>query len=124
MHLDTHAVVWLYAGETNRFSDKALKAIETEDLFVSPAVILELQYLREIERLTADSSLIIETLSASIGLEVADTPFREVVMEALTATWTRDPFDRLIASQARAEKQKLLTKDETILKHYSAAFWK
>ena len=124
MHLDTHAVVWLYAGETDRFSDKALKAIETEDLFVSPAVILELQYLREIERLTADSSLIIETLSASIGLEVADTPFREVVMEALTATWTRDPFDRLIASQARAEKQKLLTKDETILKHYSAAFWK
>ena len=123
MHLDTHAVVWLYAGETDRFSDKALKAIETEDLFVSPAVILELQYLREIERLTADAPLIIETLSASIGLEVADTPFREVVMEALTATWTRDPFDRLITSQARAEKQRLLTKDETILQHYSAAFW-
>lgn len=123
MHLDTHAVVWLYSGDLSKFSQKALDAIETDDIYISPAVILELQYLREIERITVNAPLIIETLSASIGLTVADTPFREVIMEALTASWTRDPFDRIIVSQARAESQKLLSKDHVILEHYPEAFW-
>jgi PIN domain nuclease of toxin-antitoxin system len=84
MYLDTHVVVWLYAGEVSRFSKKALAAIEEEDLFISPVVVLELQYLNEINRITAAAPLIVETLAASIGLTVADTPFREVVMEALS----------------------------------------
>jgi len=123
IHLDTHVVVWLYAGEVDRFPESIRKAMEEDDLCVSPAVVLELQYLREIGRISADASLILETLAASVGLTVADTPFREVIMEALPESWTRDPFDRLIVAQAKAEKARLLTKDEVILKHYAESFW-
>jgi PIN domain nuclease of toxin-antitoxin system len=37
--------------------------------------------------------------------------------------WTRDPFDRLITAQAASYNQVLLTKDETIRKHYANAIW-
>jgi PIN domain nuclease of toxin-antitoxin system len=123
IHLDTHVVVWLYAGEIDRFPAAGHTAMEDEDLCVSPAVIMELQYLQEIGRISADSPLILETLAASVGLTVADTPFHEVVMEALPESWTRDPFDRLIVAQAKAEKVRLITKDNAILDHYSEAFW-
>jgi PIN domain nuclease of toxin-antitoxin system len=37
-HLDTHVVVWLYAGEVERFPDAARAALERDTLAVSPAV--------------------------------------------------------------------------------------
>ena len=123
IHLDTHVIVWLYAGEIDRFPTSACEAMESDDLTVSPVVGMELQYLREVGRISTDAPLMLETLAASIGLTVADTPFREVVMEALSESWTRDPFDRLIVAQAKAEKARLLTKDESIREHYSEAVW-
>ena len=41
--LDTHAVVWLYQKDANRFSDLALQLLESGDLRISPAVTLELE---------------------------------------------------------------------------------
>ena len=52
IYLDTHAVVWLYAGETERFSATGRELIENHSLQISPIVFLELQYLKEIKRLT------------------------------------------------------------------------
>ncbi|HLG72825.1 MAG TPA: type II toxin-antitoxin system Phd/YefM family antitoxin [Chloroflexota bacterium] len=39
-------------------------------------------------------------------------------------TWTRDPFDRLIAAHALATDTPLLTKDETIRQHLPLAWWR
>jgi PIN domain nuclease of toxin-antitoxin system len=83
----------------------------------------ELQYLKEIGRITAESALIIESLNYSIGLEVCQLPFAQIVTEAITQDWTRDPFDRLIIAQSRVRKTPLLTKDRTILEKYTLAFW-
>jgi len=123
IHLDTHVVVWLYANMIDRFPHPVLAAMEEDDLCVSPVVFMELQYLREIGRISVDAPLILETLAASIGVTVSDTAFREVVMEALSESWTRDPFDRLIVAQAKAEKARLLTRDESIREHCPEAFW-
>lgn len=38
-------------------------------------------------------------------------------------TWTRDPFDRTITAQAARVGAFLLTRDETIRRHYAAAVW-
>ncbi|MSU25039.1 MAG: hypothetical protein EXS32_14625 [Opitutus sp.] len=46
IYLDTHVVVWLSAGEVARLGARARVAIETQELRVSPMVLLELQYLR------------------------------------------------------------------------------
>lgn len=123
MHLDTHAVIWLYAGQLDIFPASCQRAIEQNDLVISPAVVLEIQYLYEIERIKAEAPLIIETLTSSIGLSVSDLSFRDVINASLTESWTRDPFDRIIVAQARASNERLLTKDKRILSHYSKAFW-
>jgi PIN domain nuclease of toxin-antitoxin system len=124
MYLDTHAAVWLYAKDLDRFQQSALEHLEEESLYISPAVLLELQFLREIKRVTADPMLIFQTLEETIGLQLCDLEFSKVVTGALSQTWTRDPFDRLIVAQASIQSAPLLTKDRMILRHYSLACWK
>lgn len=123
MHLDTHVVVWLFAGQLERFPKKACALLEDESLIISPMVCLELQYLYEIGRVTVPSAQIVQTLQASIDLHVSGAPFHEIAMEAISLSWTRDPFDRMIVAQATAEKATLLTKDTHIHSHYKRAFW-
>ncbi|MEA3544210.1 MAG: PIN domain-containing protein [Thermodesulfobacteriota bacterium] len=123
IYLDTHVVVWLYAALTDKLSNKAIEAIETNQLLISPMVQLELQYLREIDRITANSVLIIETLSCNIGLKICDQSFIHTATEAIDLSWTRDPFDRLIVAQSHAQQIPLLTKDQNILKNSDLAFW-
>lgn len=62
-------------------------------------------------------------LRASIGLELADAPLSELVAAARDLSWTRDPFDRLIAAHAILANAPLVTADETIRKHLSLAVW-
>ena len=45
IYLDTHVVVWLYAGETSKLSQAAEELINTNDLLISPIVLLEMNYL-------------------------------------------------------------------------------
>ncbi|WP_230458629.1 PIN domain-containing protein [Microcystis aeruginosa] len=53
IYLDTHIVVWLYAGLTAKLSDCAKHLINENELYISPIVRLELQYLYEIGRIIA-----------------------------------------------------------------------
>jgi PIN domain nuclease of toxin-antitoxin system len=123
IYLDTHVVVWLYAGKTDLLSPLAVERIEAEDLLISPMVQLELEYLREIDRLTVGSALIIESLAQRIGLTLCDLSFATVVVESIAQSWTRDPFDRLITAQAIARNALLLTKDRHIQDHCALAVW-
>ncbi len=123
IYLDTHVVVWLYAGETERLSKKAVELIENNELLISPAVLLELQYLKEIKRITADPMLIFQTLEETISLQLCKADFSKVVIAALSQSWTRDPFDRLISAQASVRSELLLTKDKTIRRHCAIACW-
>ena len=121
--LDTHVVVWLYAGETSRLPARARDLIEAHELLISPMVLLEMQYLKELGRLKADPSAILAYLNQAIGLTICDLPFSRLVTEALGQTWTRDPFDRLITAGAAIRKAILLSMDATILAHYPEACW-
>ena len=123
IYLDTHAVVWLYAGESERFSKKAVELIEENDLIISPAVLLELQFLKEIKRITADPMLVFQTLEETIGLQTCRLNFSKVIIASLSQSWTRDPFDRLITAQASVRNELLLTKDRVIRRHCATACW-
>lgn len=123
MHLDTHVVVWLYAGELKRFPAAARRRLDAEMLRVSPAVVMELQFLHEIGRISVPAATLVAALVADIGLEVCELPFHQIVAEACAFSWTRDPFDRLIVAHAMLRNSLLLTKDETILRHYAHATW-
>jgi PIN domain nuclease of toxin-antitoxin system len=123
MFLDTHAAVFLHAGELSLFTETALYLIEKEDLFISPMACLELQYLYEVGRIGIAAAAILSDLESELSLRIADRRWMEVVSEAMKADWTRDPFDRLIAAQAIVEKQRLLSRDRDIQSHCSLAFW-
>lgn len=123
IYLDTHVIVWLYAGLTEKLSPKAIELIEDNDIRISPIVKLELSYLQEIERIKPSAQEIIRHLQTQIGLSICDTPFEEIVNKALHFNWTRDPFDRLIAANAVCAHMRLVTKDETIRKHVKLAVW-
>ena len=124
IYLDTHVVVWLAAGENDRFTSGVRNILNREELFISPAVMLEIQFLKETGRVSASPVRIFEYLAERIGLAVCKRPFQDVVAAALGQSWTRDPFDRLIAAQAILAKEKLLTKDSKMLMHCPNAVWK
>lgn len=123
IHLDTHVVAWLYAGEVDRFPAITRRRLETADLRISPMVVLELEYLYEVKRTTEPARVVLAELGRVMGLEVSSQPFPAVVERALGLHFTRDPFDRLIVAQAAAEEAPLLTKDDSILAAYPRAFW-
>ena len=123
LYLDTHAVVWLYAGETERFSTKTRSLIEANNIFISPMVQLELQYLNEIERISTHSAVILENLMMTIGLRMCEISFSRIISEAVLYNWTRDPFDRIIVATAAASNAMLITKDQSILSNYKKAVW-
>ncbi len=122
-YLDTHVTLWLYAGETARISKRAANLINGEALLASPIVLLELQYLREIGRLTATPRAVAAELKRRVGLEVQSRPLDEIVEQARDLDWTRDVFDRLIVAQAALDAAALVTTDRTIRKHYPKAVW-
>jgi PIN domain nuclease of toxin-antitoxin system len=123
IYLDTHVVVWLYAGKTELMSKTAVEYIENNDLYISPIVYLELKFLYEISRIKIAPAEILENLSASIGLSVCDKKFFQVINEGISLDWTRDPFDRIIVANAIANDAVLITKDTKILENYLKACW-
>ena len=123
IYLDTHVVAWLYAGEVDIIPGKVRSLIDTEELLISPIVELELQYLFELQRTTQPGSVVVECLEEEIGLARCGLPFAQIVAEALTNDWTRDPFDRIVVAQAQARRTPLLTRDATIRDHYTEAMW-
>ncbi len=123
IYLDTHVVAWLYAGRADLLPELSRSLIEGNPLRISPMVALELQYLFEIGRTAEPAEPVLDALRRELELKLCDLPFGEVVREALGHDWTRDPFDRLIVSQARLREAPLVTKDETLRANYSQAVW-
>lgn len=123
IYLDTHVVVWLYQKDRELLSPRALELIEAEETSVSPAVLLELEYLFEVFRITEHGESIVDYLNRQIGMKICDKPFQAVVRKSLELKWTRDPFDRIITAQAALSNDILLTKDTTISGFYSRAVW-
>jgi PIN domain nuclease of toxin-antitoxin system len=123
IHLDTHVVVWLYAGQVERLSSVARDLLESQPPRVSPAAVLELQYLHEIGRLTPRPSAVLAELERTLGIGIVDASFADLVREAGALSWTRDPFDRVIAAHAVLEKAPLLTADATIRANLESAVW-
>ena len=123
IRLDTHVVVWLYAGLVETLSPVARAAIEQHQLAVAPMVEFELTLLHEIGRLSVSGAEILGDLSHRVGLRTSTVPWQAAVRAAAGLTWTRDPFDRLIVADALAAGSLLLTKDERVRERVPSAAW-
>ena len=121
--LDTHVAIWLASDQIARLSRTAKKTIEeAEAISISPVVLLEVQLLVEIGRLTRTADFVSRVL-ATAGIGIHDGSLAEIASKACSLSWTRDPFDRLIVGHALTDDATLVTKDQSILDNYRKAVW-
>lgn len=116
--LDTHITIWLYEKRLDLLSEKAKQFIEKNDLFISPAVKLEIEYLFEIEKIKDNSETICSFLERNIDLKIENSSFLEIIKISLNENWTRDPFDRIIVAHSKLKDYTLISKDKKINKNY------
>jgi PIN domain nuclease of toxin-antitoxin system len=107
--LDTNALIWLEQGRprARRLADGSKR------LHVSPANLLELQFLLEAGRLRL-GGLSVSDLAQRGPWLLDDPPAAAWFDTALTLGWTRDPFDRLLVAHARLRGWRLATGDTAL----------
>lgn len=122
--LDTHAAVFVHSGDPGLLSAPALHMLNAAStLLISPVVVLEMQYLFEVGRIKYTGEQIAGFLHDQLNIQVDEDGLAPAVREAVACTWTRDPFDRIIASHAASRGAFLVTRDETIRDNYPDAVW-
>lgn len=125
IHLDTQIVAWLYLRKSRNLGDAAQSLLRrTSAPMISPLVIVELEILTELGRISPPSvPAMIAALEDQIGLVQSDASMAAVSEAACRFAWTRDPFDRLIVANAIADGAMLITADQVILRHFDKAVW-
>ena len=123
-YLDTQIAIWIHDRHFKKLTKDAVRLIESRDLLLSPMAYLELEYVNRLHRVNNNAVTIYARLHSSIGLTLCGLPFATVADFAIQNGWTSDPFDKIIAAQARANQNApLITSDENIRKHYAQAVW-
>ena len=123
-YLDTNVVVWLAQGNLARISPTAQGVLEQANLLISPMVLIELEYLYEVNRIKLPSRDVQLKIEHEIGVRVCDLSFPLVASVVVDERWTRDPFDRIIVAQAKANGlASLVSVDEEIGRHYPRTIW-
>jgi PIN domain nuclease of toxin-antitoxin system len=123
-YLDTNALVWLSEGSLAGLSPKIDRLLEEADLLFSPMALFELELLYEIKRIKRPARDIQNKVEHELGVRLCDLPFAAIASAALDEKWTRDPFDRLIVANAKANGFAwLISADELTRKHYPRTCW-
>jgi PIN domain nuclease of toxin-antitoxin system len=123
-YLDTNALLWLSEGSLAGVSPKIDRLLEQADLYFSAMVLLELEFLYEIKRSKRPARDIQRKVEHELGVRLCELPFATIASAALDEKWTRDPFDRMIVANAKANGfAYLVSSDENIRKHYPRAIW-
>jgi len=123
-YLDTQVVAWLGKGQQKSLSKDAIRVIEKADLLISPMVVLELEYMYELNRIKRPALDVLLKLEHELHLRVCDLSFPTIADSALAEKWTRDPFDRIIVAHAKTNGfAALISSDEHIAEHYPRTIW-
>jgi PIN domain nuclease of toxin-antitoxin system len=97
--------------------------VEAGEPRISPIVELELAYLYEVGRVSEPASAPLASLRRAIDLRVSDASLEDLTKAAVGLSWTRDPFDRLLAAHALVAGVPFVTADRRILENLSLATW-
>jgi PIN domain nuclease of toxin-antitoxin system len=113
--LDTNALIWI-----ERAHPRA-RRLRTEGrrLYISPASLLELQFLVEAGRLRLRVATVADLVPRGPWL-LDDPPATSWFDIAVGLGWTRDPFDRLLVAHARLRGWRLATGDTALLERLPA----
>jgi PIN domain nuclease of toxin-antitoxin system len=122
--LDTHAFLW-WCEDAPQLSKKARRSISEEDCYVSIATLWEIAIKVSLGKLRLPSSFsryVPEQMSAN-GFLSLDIGFRHVAGSAALPWRHRDPFDRLLISQAIEEDMAVVSRDEAFSAYGVRRIW-
>lgn len=108
--LDTNALIWI----DRRHSRVRRLLASGRRLHISPANLLELQFLHETGQIRLRTATI-ESLAADDRWHLDEPPAAAWFLQALDLSWTRDPFDRLLVAHALLRRGRLATADGNLL---------
>ena len=124
--LDTHTFIW-WASAPEKLSEKALASCKNRDniLILSVASVWEMQIKQQLGKLKLDIPLItlIETQKDTNDLQVLPIHLTHTLALDNLPTHHKDPFDRLLITQANIEDAYLVSKDGIFSKYPVKLLW-
>ena len=121
--IDTHILLWaLY--NSNSLSEKARMVLENEECCVSIASLWEISIKYSIGKLELKQSIQeIADICIEYGIQIIDIALKHCDQMMSLPFIHRDPFDRIIIAQAKAEGYTIITKDEYIPQYDVRTIW-
>ena len=120
--LDTHAALWFLAGD-DRLGDNARRQL-TDDanrVLLSAAVVWEIAVKRALGKLTVPDEYLSLLLDA--GVQPLPVSLAHAAAVEQLPSHHRDPFDRMLVSQARLEGAALVSRDEALRPYGITLIW-
>ncbi len=110
--LDTHFLLWVVLDVPRLDAYPWLERYRPWGL--SPVSLLEIQFLAEVGRLEVRQDRFVAAVSRDPRFILDEVPLVPLVEKALPLSWTRDPFDRLLAAHSEARRVPLCTLDRRL----------
>lgn len=118
--IDTQIFVWL-DSEPEKLSLQSKSILEEQEnqIYLSVVSIWELQIKSQLGKLTLERSLksILESQQETNGLEILSLEIMHIFGLENLPYHHKDPFDRLLISQAKTENLSLLSADHIFSKY-------
>jgi PIN domain nuclease of toxin-antitoxin system len=123
---DTHALIFWNNKET--VSEDFIKFFDKQDrqgyLYVSSISFWEVAFLVKRNRLTiSDVHVWKKEILQNTSIHLIDPSASEMINSVLLPEIHKDPFDRLLISQANHNNFILVTRDQNIQKYEVETFW-
>lgn len=122
--LDTHALIWFYENAPE-LSAQAKTAIEepANELFVSLTSFWEMSIKMGLGKMNISTSL--EKFAEDVtnnGIQLLPLEMKHIVQYQTLPFHHRDPFDRMIVSQALTEGMSIVSVDDIIDEYLKGSF--
>jgi len=123
--LDTHTFIWFIEGDS-QLPKKAREIIKdiSNKCFVSIASIWEIAIKISLDKLELNGNLDdLAQIISDFEFELLPISIDHIIGITSLPFHHRDPFDRLIIAQARAEKTPIITSDSQIKNYPIQTIW-
>ena len=118
--LDTHAFLWLLAGDPRLPARTRSTIAAAEDVALSAASVWEAELKRAAGRLASPP---VHAAAVRAGIGLISVTAEHATHAAALPVHHRDPFDRMLVAQAQLESRVLVSKDEQVRRYGVAVAW-
>jgi PIN domain nuclease of toxin-antitoxin system len=125
--LDAHALIW-WLGDDPRLSRSARETIETaESALVGAGSLVEIAIKHSLGKLDTDESWFEQAQANGIDVLAISwlhaSRLQSLPYVKIAGREHRDPFDRLLAAQALADRIPIVTRDPALSAYGVATLW-